>query len=533
MNAQALAAMGDAFRAGDIEAAAQQLDTASAAEGFGGFAAEVLLGRFPRSQPAVPDAIAPLLANPTRADLPRLATALLRIVESPAEEEPRIEAACLLLEAGEPQLADAAMRPAWQPGRSPRYCRVFSGILAVLGRSEVALETARAAAAAAPGIAEYHVHHAGLLLGADQPAAALLAAGRAIGLRPEDAVGWRQASAALLALGHTTEAIEAGRRAAALSQEQAGFAEEVLVSAGAEALRRPKESGAPLPTAAAPARNWPGWAHPPEFIPQPPAPSLRQVAAARLRVLDALMLREARTFFTHSRLGYAWALFEPLMHVFALTVAMLFLGGSHTPPIGESMPVFYMTGVLPYLFFCHLTEKGLDLVHSQQIVLSLPQVTLADAVGASLLLRAATDLMVLVLSLLIFAAIGMGGMPHDVMGMGLAYGVLFLLSAGVAGINLGLSTISSVPGRLWPVVLRACYFLSGIFYHPDMMPTEFREWVLWNPLVHVIEWVRQSYYPLYVSPYLDMTYLLRCTLVALLLGTLVAAASSRRARLQH
>jgi len=532
--ANRLEAIAARLREGRAAEAERLLD---GAEGFGALAAAVLLGRPPPDAPeADPAALLPLLRDPARADLDRLAAALLRIAEAPEEESPRIEAACLLLEADEPQLAEAALRPAWRRGAGSLLCRVISGVWAVLGRDLPALEAARAAAETAPGLAEYHLHHAGLLLQAEQPGAALLAAGRAIGLRPEEAVAWRQASAALLALGHTAEAIEASRRAAALSRDQAGFAEEVLVSAGAEALRRPETpAAAPSPAAAPPPaeRDWPAWARPPAALPPPPRPGLRRIAAARLRVLDALMLREARTFFTDSRLGYAWALFEPLTHVFVLTVAMMFLGGGHAPLIGDSMPIFYMTGVLPYLLFCHLTEKGLDITRSGHVVLTLPDVSLFDVVASTLILRAATDAVVLVVSLAIFAALGMGGLPRDPASLALAYLLLFLLASGIAAINLALSTLSSVPEKIWPIALRALYFLSGIFYHPDIMPAAFREWVLLNPLVHVIEWVRQSYYPLYVSPYLDIPYLLRCTVAALLLGTLAAAATSRRARLAH
>jgi capsular polysaccharide transport system permease protein len=65
------------------------------------------------------------------------------------------------------------------------------------------------------------------------------------------------------------------------------------------------------------------------------------------------------------------------------------------------------------------------------------------------------------------------------------------------------------------------------------MPTELRDLVLWNPLVHLIEWVRQSYYPHYTSPYLDMDYLTTVTVLSLLFGTLAAASVSRRVRLRH
>jgi len=65
------------------------------------------------------------------------------------------------------------------------------------------------------------------------------------------------------------------------------------------------------------------------------------------------------------------------------------------------------------------------------------------------------------------------------------------------------------------------------------MPAALRDAVLWNPLIHIIEWVRQAYYPVYRSPFLDLEYLLRVTVVMLLLGTLAAASVSRQVRMHR
>jgi capsular polysaccharide transport system permease protein len=516
----------------------RRLQTDAAQPGFGDFAAATWLGESAVAMPAV-DAmeLRPLLRAPDQADLPRLTEAILGIASAPTEAGPRIEAACLLLHAGEPWWAEQALLPTWQRDPGALACRVISGVWAVLGRWHLALDAAAKAAEADPGVAEYHRHHAGILLHQREPAAAVLAAGRAIGLAPGDAIAWREASAAFLALGHTAEAIQASRRAAALSQEQAVFAEEILVSAGAEALRPHERTGPPAATRRdtppPPGQGWPDWARVPEALPPPPRIGVPAALRARVRLINALMLREARTFFTHSRLGYAWALFEPLTHVFVLMVAISFLGGMNLPIIGDSMAVFYMTGVLPYLFFCHLTERGLDLARSQKVVLSLPSVTLGDVLVSSLVLRAATDSVVFVVSVAVFLALGMGVLPDDIAALAHAYVLLFLFGSGIAALNMALSTLHTLPEKLWPIVLRALYFLSGIFYHPDAMPAGLREWVLWNPLVHVIEWVREAYFPLYISPWLDEGYVARCAIAAMLLGALAAAAASRRARLMH
>jgi capsular polysaccharide transport system permease protein len=532
--------VGGAVRSDRADAARALLAEATLANGtvpFAVFVARVLLGEPIGSSVTERSGLAPLFADGAELDGERVADIALLIAEASDVEAPRIELGCILMQVGEAHWAEQVLLPVYSEGASPLLRRVLSGIWAMLGRSDSALQGARSATERGPEVAEYHVHYSALLLNGSEPGLALLAAGRAIGLDPGNAIAWRITSSAYLALGLTAEAIEASRRAASLSEDQAGFAEEVLVSAAAEGLNRTQAALAPspppAPTAArgAPWGARPGWA---ELRPFPAvAPGrLRDLLRAKLRLLDALMLRELRGLFTHSRLGYAWALFEPLTHVFVLTVAMIFLAGPNSRPvIGDSMAEFYMTGVLPYLLFCHLTEQGLHLARSQRVVLTLPGIQLGDVLVASLLLRAATDAIVILISITVFVAIGLGSFPHDPLNFLLAFLVVFLLGFGVASINLALSMMGSVPEHLWPILLRAAYFLSGIFYHPSAMPAALRDVVLWNPLIHVLEWVRQAYYPAYTSPFLDIEYLMRSTVVALLLGTLAAASVSRRVRL--
>jgi capsular polysaccharide transport system permease protein len=135
---------------------------------------------------------------------------------------------------------------------------------------------------------------------------------------------------------------------------------------------------------------------------------------------------------------------------------------------------------------------------------------------------------VLTLSLLI--ALGVGALPASAGGIVLGYLMLFALGLGVALINLVASAFSTAWEKLWPTFLRVQYFTCGVFYHPLDMPEEARAFILLNPLVHVTEWMRQAYYPHYVSPFLDGEFLLRSAIVALLAGSLLFVAAQRRLR---
>lgn len=450
--------------------------------------------------------------------------ALLTTAEDPAAEVPRVHFASLVLIAGRHRLAEALLLPAWKGhASSALVARALSGTWMLLGREAQALEAARIAAEAAPNEPELMEHLAGLLLRAGQPGPALLAAGRAIGAAGQSHQGWRLASTGLLELGQTAEAIGAANRAARLSGLHAPHAEQIRTAHAAELPPRPP---APLPKP----RVQAGWARVPKDLAPPPATPLRRAMMVRARIVDALLLRETRTMFSASRLGYAWALVEPLSHVLLLSAVFFFLGHDSQPPIGDAMLTFYMTGVLSFLFFAHLTERAMDLPAANRPLLLVPAVGLFDILAAKSALSAVTDLVVAAITFTLLIVMGVGRLPQDPAAMIACYLVLFLLAFGVACVNMVISSFSSAWDKLWPSFLRVQYFTCGVFYHPLEMPEDIRNLVLLNPLLHITEWMRQGYFHGYESPFLDLTYLFQWTIGALLAGTVLFAATARQMR---
>ncbi|MEO7026037.1 MAG: hypothetical protein ABI056_00620, partial [Caulobacteraceae bacterium] len=85
-------------------------------------------------------------------------------------------------------------------------------------------------------------------------------------------------------------------------------------------------------------------------------PTFANNLAVMGRVVYALMLRESRTRYGKTDLGYLWALIDP-------TVQLLIFWGLYTvlgrvSPIPASMPVFLMTGILPYRFWASCVSRG-------------------------------------------------------------------------------------------------------------------------------------------------------------------------------
>ncbi|MEO1316236.1 MAG: ABC transporter permease [Pseudomonadota bacterium] len=109
-----------------------------------------------------------------------------------------------------------------------------------------------------------------------------------------------------------------------------------------------------------------------------------------------------------------------------------------------------------------------------------------------------------------------------------------LAAAGLLAFGLGM--IRGYSARFAPVVMRALgilsralLFISGVFYMPSYMPPFIRDWLYWNPVLHVVELMRRGVYgDDYPSLVLDELYLGACALGLASFGMVLLWADRRR-----
>ncbi len=133
------------------------------------------------------------------------------------------------------------------------------------------------------------------------------------------------------------------------------------------------------------------------------------------RVIGALIIRETRTRFADAKLGYGWALIEPILHITLLSVTFAVLMHGQ-PPIGTHFFIFYYTGLIPYHIFVHTSSGMSHAITGNGPVLQLPPVTTFDVIAARGLLEIMTDVIVAVILLIGFGAVGLAAAPDDLWG---------------------------------------------------------------------------------------------------------------------
>lgn len=240
---------------------------------------------------------------------------------------------------------------------------------------------------------------------------------------------------------------------------------------------------------------------------------------ASLRTIVALMLREMATTNGRSPGGYLWAVLQPVAGIALLTV--VFSIALRNPPIGVSFPLFYATGMLPFLMYMGVSLKvGMSVLFSRPL-LAYPSVTFIDAIIARFLLNTLTEVMVAYIVLAGILVIFDTRAVLDLPSIALSLGLTALLALGVGALNCYLLTRFPIWQQFWSILMRPLFFLSCVFIVFDDMPRFAREILWYNPIVHLVGLMRRGFYPTYDAPYVSEVYVLAVSGLCLLMGLIL------------
>jgi capsular polysaccharide transport system permease protein len=249
----------------------------------------------------------------------------------------------------------------------------------------------------------------------------------------------------------------------------------------------------------------------------------------QLQVVYALILRETRTRFGTHRLGYVWALCEPV--IFIATFAAMYLVIGRLVPWGLDVVPFLTTGFVPFGLFREAANRSLNAISSNRGLLFYPQVRPLDLVLARVILEFATHFIVFCLimgALCIYEwRIPDVDLLKILVGLTLAFG----LGASLGLIMCSLSVFSPTFERLLGPSLRPLFWASGLFYAPSTVPPAARQLLLYNPMVHVIELVRDGWFERYSPAEIGVTYPLLWIAALLLAGLGLERVARRRIQL--
>jgi ABC-type polysaccharide/polyol phosphate export permease len=196
--------------------------------------------------------------------------------------------------------------------------------------------------------------------------------------------------------------------------------------------------------------------------------SLRSAAAHR-NLLYLLSLKELRTRYKKSVLGWAWSLLNPLTQMIIFSVIFL-LVFEQPKPVGDpsglkSFPLYFLSGVLPFNFFSisvgvaiGSVQGGAGLIKKVQF----PHEHLVFSVIVAQFVTLLIELAVLTVALLIAGNMVLPWLPVLL----LVLGLLAMFTTGVALMLSAANVFYHDVNYLWGILAQILFYATPIIYNP-------------------------------------------------------------------
>jgi len=244
---------------------------------------------------------------------------------------------------------------------------------------------------------------------------------------------------------------------------------------------------------------------------------VRSSLSITLSVWRALFLREALTRISGGRAKWFWVVAEPLAHMAFMLFVMVVI--RHRIVEGMDVYVWILSGITAFFMFRRVANQGMDAIGANQTMFNYRQVRPVDTVFVRAALEAFLMLLIAVSTCLGLALIGRDVLPRNPLEVMQALLGLWLLGVGFGlAASVAVELIQEAKVFL-KFILMPLYLISGVIFPITMVPYPYREWLLFNPVLHGVEAVRAAFSDTYHAlPELDIGYMFSCALCFIFLG---------------
>ena len=247
------------------------------------------------------------------------------------------------------------------------------------------------------------------------------------------------------------------------------------------------------------------------------APSLWRIVSTRARVCASYAVREFKQHRAGARLGLPFTIIE--LAVAMVVMAAIFSLIGRQAAFGDSIMLFMLTGFAPFLTFMRITTRAGMAVEvgghkARSPLLTTPGFAASQALAALV----ATPIAVGLICMALYAVDVSSAVPVRLGPLVAGFGAVIIFGFGVGLFNATVGHFFKPWRPIYEILTRGLLFLSGVFYVPDFMPVPIREFLAWNPLVHVIALIRRGFFETYPTLVLDVEYLALWVIGALFVG---------------
>lgn len=255
-------------------------------------------------------------------------------------------------------------------------------------------------------------------------------------------------------------------------------------------------------------------------------PTLADNLRVQFRVLGALLIREMLTRYGRHNIGFLWLFVEPMIFTLGVTALWTATKAVH----GSDLPIvaFALTGYSSVLLWRNMPGRCIGALWANLPLMYHRNIRVLDIYFARLLLEfGGATISFTVLSIL-FISIGWMEPPEDLLKVVAGWMTTAWVGASIA-VTLGaLSHESELVDKLWHPASYLIFPLSGAAFLVDALPPQAQEAVLYLPMVHGVEMVREGYFGSHARAHYDLGYVLPFCLAMSFIAMLLVRWVARR-----
>lgn len=223
------------------------------------------------------------------------------------------------------------------------------------------------------------------------------------------------------------------------------------------------------------------------------------------RVLGAMLMREVMTRYGRHNIGFLWLFAEPMLFTIGVTTLWTIMKATH----GSHIPIvaFAITGYSSVLLWRNMPGRCIDAIQPNLSLLFHRQVRVIDIFLARLILEASGATMSFVGLSILFISLGWLKPPEDVLQVLGGWMMLVWFGFSLAMFLGALGEETELVEKFWHPTAYLLFPLSGAAFLVDVFPPAAREWLLYLPMIHAVEFLREGYFGSQFHAHYDMGYM--------------------------
>ena len=234
------------------------------------------------------------------------------------------------------------------------------------------------------------------------------------------------------------------------------------------------------------------------------------------RVIGALLMREILDRWGRHNIGFLWMFAEPMIFTLGVMTLWAFAGISHSTSI--SAVGFAITGYSAVLLWRNMPSRLIKAVQANHTLMHHRNIKVIDIFFTRLLLEAAGATLSFIILTLLFSYFGLLKLPSDPFIVVIGWLLLAWFGFGLALTVGSLSERSEIVHTLWHPFCYLLFPLSGAAFTVAALPEKFQNAVLFFPMVHGVEMIREGFFGSSFHAHYSIPYMVGWCLVLTFIG---------------